>query len=215
MNRLRGAGMLTAVAVAVGYALAAHYSNSHLQAGTLGAVLVLLPLLAMAWLWRHSWRPLWWLAAVAVVLIVVGWPVLEHNFSLLLLLQQCAVYAALAASFGMTLRAGQTPLCTRIAAQVHQPLPAMVARYTRRVTLVWTVLFAALTLALVVGYLMLPLQVWSLCANFGAPLSMALMFLVEALVRRRALPPQMRAGLLATLRAFLDGQARGPRDARS
>lgn len=208
MNLRRGAGLALAVLASVGYALAVHYSNSHREYGALGAVLALLPLLLVAWIGRRSWRPLWWVAVAAgVALVVAGWPLLTRNYPLLYLLQQLAVYVALAAGFGMTLREGQVPLCTRIAAQVQQPLPAAVADYTRGVTLAWTLLFAALAPLLVMGYLLLPLPLWSLCANFIAPLLMGAMFGGEALVRRWVLPPQQRAGMLATLRVYLKGGA--------
>lgn len=212
MNRWRGAGLALAVIASVGYALAVHYSNSHREYGALGAVLALLPLLLVAWLGRRSWRLLWWLAVAAgAALIVVGWPLLERNYPLLYLLQQLAVYTALAVSFGMTLRDGQVPLCTRIAAQLHSPLPAAVAEYTRGVTLAWTLLFAVLALLLVLTYLLLPLPFWSVCANFIAPLLMGAMFGIEALARRWALPRQQRAGMLAAIRAYLKDGAHSAR----
>ena len=209
MSWWRGAGMLAAAVVTAGYALAVHYSNSHPGSGAAGATLSLLPLLLPGWLLRRSWRPVWWVAAAlgAALVIVAAWPLLTRNYPGLYLLQQLGAYLALGIGFGMTLRRGQIPLCTRIAAQVQRPLPEAVARYTRAVTLVWTMLFLMLALTLMATFLLLPLRLWSLYANFVAPLIIGMMFAAEALARRRALPPPQRTGLLAWLRLYLQGSA--------
>ena len=52
-------------------------------------------------------------------------------------------YAVLLWAFARTLSGGQEALITRIARRVHGSLPPLLERYTRRLTAVWCVFFAA------------------------------------------------------------------------
>jgi SAM-dependent methyltransferase len=88
-----------------------------------------------------------------------------------------------------------------MALRVHGTLKPDALRYTRRVTLAWTVLFALIAAALVILFFAAPLTVWSAFSNFGAPLAIIAMFAAEHLVRYRALPDMPHSGLIKTLRA--------------
>ena len=93
-------------------------------------------------------------------------------------------------------------LCTRFADRLHGPLTPAERRYTRQVTLAWTLLFVALMLTTLGLYLAAPLATWSLFVNFVTfPVIMA-MFVVEFAVRRRVLPPADRGGILAAVRVY-------------
>lgn len=111
--------------------------------------------------------------------------------------------------FGHTLAAGQVPLIERLARLLHEPdgISDEIARYARKVTIAWTVFLstlAALNLALamlaepdgvllVMGVqppLTVPVETWSLFANFlNYPIAGAF-FLAEYLYRRRKFPEQ-------------------------
>jgi uncharacterized membrane protein len=209
--RLRGwARGLGVAAVALGYAILAHISNSNPQAHVLGVVLALTPLLfaLLVFLWRSGHR------AVAVVVAVLAglaiarwWPVLAAHFPWLYLVQQAGVYAFLGLMFGRSLIGGREALCTHWATQVHGALSPAMTRYTRQVTMAWTVFFAAMTSALVVVFLLAPLHIWSAFANFcGLPLVVA-MFIGEYLVRGQVLPGIDHASILDGVRAFLGSSA--------
>jgi uncharacterized membrane protein len=200
-RRLQLAAVLALILV---YASLSHYC---LTGGRreLGAALAVTPLLALgASLLRRSKGPL--VAATvgvaAAVLLYDCRPLLEKNFSLVYLLQECGMNGLLAAVFGRSLRAGETPLCTRLADQLHGPLTAAEMRYTRRVTLAWTLLFVAITLTTLGLYVAAPLAVWSSFVNFVVVPLIGAMFLAELAVRRRVLPPADRGGILASLRLF-------------
>ena len=197
---LRGA--LVAV-LALAYAVLAHVSTAQGGHGTLGALLAIGPigLIALVFSWRthRLLGPAVWLLAAA--LIATHWPELKAHFVWLYLIQQVGLYALLGVYFGRTLGSGRVPLCTQMARHVHGPLSAAALRYTRQVTVAWTLFFAMITLALVILFYAAPLRAWSVFANFGAPLLIVLMFVLENRVRRLALPDMEHAGIVATLRA--------------
>src|SRR5690606_9778916 len=115
--------------------------------------------------------------------------------------------------FGRSLRRGRTPLVERIARLLHgAPLAPDLVRYTRRVTLGWTVLLlalallnAALALLATPGGLLetagisppvtVPRTLWSLFANLLNYVVLALAFCGEFLWRRLRFPGHAEGGL--------------------
>ena len=200
----RGAWIAVLIA---GYAIVAHYTNSNPQAKNLGAVMALAPPLALAlgFAWRSSYRVLALaVATLAAVLLATYWRVVEANFALLYLFEDCVVYALLSFTFARTLFRGRTPLCTVWADLVHGPLPPAVAGYTRNTTAAWALFFALITCVSLALYQFAPLRVWSVFSNFLTLPLVVLMFIAEYAVRRKRLPPEHRTGLLQSVRVYLD-----------
>lgn len=188
------------------YALLQHYANTTPAAAPFGAVLAMAPLL-VTWLLlarRTPWPRISVLLAslIAGVLLVESWPHIKHNFPLMFMLQEAGVYLILALGFGRSLTAGQTPLCTHWATMIHGPLPEPVTRYTRSVTLAWTVFFISIGLCSALLFAFAPLRVWSIFSNFMTLPLAALMFAIEYEVRRHRLPFMRRASLADTARAY-------------
>jgi uncharacterized membrane protein len=201
----------------MGYALLAHYSNSNPSAKPLGAVLAIAPPLALGFglAWRSAFRPVALaLAALAAALIYTHWQILESNYALVYLLEDVGFYALLSLSFAHSLARGRVPLCTYWADRVQGPLPAIVAHYTRKTTVAWSIFFALIAAASLALYLWSPLRVWSAFSKFLTLPLVALMFIGEYAVRRRVLPAPHRTGLLASVRVFLDSSSRDTRIAR-
>lgn len=123
------------------------------------------------------------------------------------------VYAAgqlvLAFAFGRTLLAGREPLCTRFARAVHGTLRPDVERYTRAITLAWTVFFATLFSFSMVLYLAGALEAWSILANILTWILVAAMFIVEYVVRLRVLKDWEHVSFGTAVRAFAHHAARG------
>ena len=111
--------------------------------------------------------------------------------------------------FGHTLASGQVPLIERLARLLHEGdgISEDIARYARKVTIVWTVFLSGLavlntTLALLAspnGVLMImgvhpvvtvPVEVWSLFANFIDYVMAGVLFAGEYAYRRRKFPDQ-------------------------
>lgn len=113
------------------------------------------------------------------------------------------MYGLLAAGFGRSLRAGEVALCTRLADKLHGPLTVAEIRYTRRVTLAWTVFLALMGMIIAVLYATAPRAVWSAFVNFAAPALILAMFAAEYAVRGRVLPHTERGGIWASVRVYL------------
>jgi uncharacterized membrane protein len=141
-------------------------------------------------------------AALGGLLLYDNWHILEKNFSVVYLLQECGMYGLLAVGFGRTLRAGEVALCTRLADKLHGPLNATEILYTRRVTLAWTLFFALMGVTVAILYVTAPRSVWSAFVNFLATPLILAMFAAEYAVRGRVLPHTERRGIWATMRVF-------------
>jgi uncharacterized membrane protein len=200
--------IISVVLAVVAYAILAHYSNAVPGHEDLGAVLALAPVwiaaLVLAWRSRHPALGLL-ACALAAALALVEWQDLRGHFSWLYLIQQAGTYGLLGISFGRSLGQGHVPLCTRFATLAHGSLSADAMRYTRSVTLAWTIFFFVMCGALLIVYFAAPLRVWSVFANFCTAPLVGLMFIGEYLVRLRVLPDMQHSSILGTVRATLRG----------
>jgi len=191
-------------ALLVAYTSLSHYCNTHGVRG-LGAVLALAPAVAfLLTVLRHT-VPTYIVvlaAALGALLLYDNWPILEKNFSVVYLLQECGMYGLLAAGFGRSLRAGEVALCTRLADKLHGPLNAAEILYTRRVTLAWTLFFALMGLTVALLYVTAPRPIWSAFVNFLATPLILAMFAAEYVVRGHVLPHTVRRGMWASVRVF-------------
>ena len=190
----------------VAFAILAHFAITQAVPASLGAVLSLVPLaLLVTWAARRSRHPLaaGMLFAAAALLLWLNWGHLQRHFPSVFYLEHSGMNLALALIFGRTLRAGHEPLVTSFARLFEgTALPPEVERYTRRVTVAWTVFFLALftlSTALYVGGLR---DAWSFLVNIASPFLLCAMFAAEYAVRVRALPHWHRSGLLSGIRAF-------------
>lgn len=193
------------VVLSICCAIAAHFAIVDRFSPALGAVLSLVPIaLLLAWALRRSGRRAWTIAALVLgaAALWVGWGPLERNFAGLFFVEHAGGNLALAFVFGRTLTEGREPLCTRFARLLHASLPPEVEAYTRRITLAWTVFFAALAGVSAALYLGGYLAAWSLLATVLSPILLALMFVAEYAVRLRALPHWERIGIFGAIRAF-------------
>lgn len=87
--------------------------------------------------------------------------------------------------FARTLRAGETPLITRMArATRDDELPAELVGYTRGVTWLWTLILCSMALLSLALALFAPAEIWSLFTNFLNYIILAAVFPLEYLWRR-------------------------------
>jgi uncharacterized membrane protein len=157
-------------------------------------------------LWRAAAR---WLALLAtlvaaLVCIGLGWATPPAwSPKLLYLGQHAGVHLVLGSWFGASLRRGQVPLVTRFAGSMHHLTPAM-QRYTRSVTVAWTVYFGVIVLLSLALFAWARFEIWTIFANLVTPLSLVSMFAIEYLVRYHLHPDFERVGPVAAWRAFRD-----------
>ena len=129
--------------------------------------------------------------------------------------------------FGHTLAAGQMPLIERLVRVMHEPdgISDEIARYARRVTVAWAVFLVCLallnlTLALLAApngvlllmgvepFLTVPVEVWSLFANFLNYVVAGAFFLAEYAYRQHKFPQQPYRNLFDFLKR---ARSAGPR----
>lgn len=116
--------------------------------------------------------------------------------------QDSALNIGLALLFGVSLRRGAVPLCTRIALSLQQRISARALRYTHAVTWAWTLFFSAMVAVSALLFFGGARATWSLFANvLYWPLLVA-MFVLEYALRIAVLPRADRAGFFATINAF-------------
>jgi len=195
----------------IGYPLLAHYTNEGAHSAKLGALVAIAPvlLIALVLAWRSAQRFIMLAAlALACVALWLGWPALERHFGLVYWLQNMALYVILFITFARTLIAGRQPLCTRLAEAMQAPLTPQYERYTRQVTLAWSLFFAAMALVSSLLFFLTPLATWSVFANFLTLPLVALMFIAEYGVRRVVLRGTAPMHILDAVRAYRNSPAR-------
>lgn len=191
------------VAVA-GYALVSHWLMVRLapQAWTVAVLFgpLLLAVGSLAWHQRHVLG----LLAVAAGVAGVSWVVSRggvDDVNKLYVLQHAGIHAALALGFATTLGPRSVPLITGLAARLQTMTPGLEA-YTRRLTQGWVVYFTVMAGASVVIYGVAPWPWWSFFGNLLTPVSAALFFVGEHLLRYRLHPEFERVSLSDAVRAY-------------
>ena len=195
------------IGLAIAYPVLAHMAVVSRSVAVTVASLAVLASLAL--LPRLVARSLigWCLAPV----VTAGLLLLAHSNAAWLPLYATPVFVNLFGAwiFGHTLAPGQMPLIERLARLLHEPdgISDEIARYARKVTLMWALFLSSLavlnlTLALLAtpdGVLLMmgwhplitvPVEVWSLFANFIDYILAGALFLAEYAYRQRKFPEQ-------------------------
>jgi uncharacterized membrane protein len=140
--------------------------------------------------WGLLWDPLSPARAAvvsAVGVAVVAWLVPQLP-DLVIHASPVVINVFLCALFGLTLRPGGEPLITRFARLEHDVLPPDVARYTRRLTVLWTLFFAAVAAITVALWLDASRTAFSLFVNVIDWVLLAVFLVGEYLYRRVRFP---------------------------
>lgn len=190
----------------LGWVVASHFGSTgrgpvdlHLAVAVVPFVVALA--VAFTRLARPALKLIAWLAVAALLWGL--WPWLRAEVALLYYLQHLGFHLALAALFGASLLGPGDALVTRLARLVHgADLSPGHVRYTRQVTAAWAAFFVLNALVSTTLFLFAPRELWSLHANVLTGPLVGLMFLLETLWRRLALPPHERPSLAAVVRAW-------------
>ncbi|BAL24096.1 hypothetical protein [Azoarcus sp. KH32C] len=200
----RAARVLAIGLIVAASAVAAHYASALVESSDWGAMLAIGPFAAgaAAFAWHSPQRPvLLALLAAATAALAALWPTLAHNVDWLFFVQHFGLNLLLAIGFGRTLAAGRKPLCTGIAEMIHGEISPASTRYTRQVTLAWTVFFGMMTGTSAILFVCAPATVWSTFANLLNWPLVGVMFVAEYLVRQRLLPED-RSNIIDAIRAY-------------
>ena len=200
---LRNLGVLLLMAA---WVVAAHVGSAGWGNADFNAVVAVLPMAVAAlmalWRWPH------WAVRVAgtlglVALVAWFWPQLRHNVPLLYYLQHLGIHVALGVLFGKSLLGSGDALITRMARRIFaRELSERKVRYTRNVTLAWTLFFFVNALVSTGLFIWAPAAVWSVHANVLTGPLIGVMFLVEHTLRLCLLPPHERPGIADIVRAY-------------
>ena len=173
-----------------------HYGHAEIGVYYL-AMLLMLPLLFTLLQGR---RPAGWMLGVALLaLLITGLGVIEAG--VMIIIPPAIMFAALFVFFASSLRAEGTPVVTRLAAVIRaEQLSPEIRSYTRKATIAWSVFFLAMLMASLMLGLWAPLEIWSWFSNFLAYVLIAVMFIVEYLVRRHSLQDHVDYSFLQFLR---------------
>lgn len=130
------------------------------------------------------------------------WPRLLERIDWLYLAQHSASNLLLCYFFARTLFGARVPVVTTLAQTIHGNLPVEIQRYTRKVTIAWSVFFAAQVAVSLLIYVFLPIEAWSWFANvLNWPL-VGLMFVTEYLCRKVFNPHFEHASLRQSIAAY-------------
>ncbi|MBK8524000.1 MAG: hypothetical protein IPL58_07655 [Betaproteobacteria bacterium] len=201
--KLRG---LVVVVIVGAWALIAHHGSAGGGNADLNAAVGVTPVVVffLVLLSRTPSLPLRIAGALAGLALLVGlWPHARQNVPLLYYLQHLGAHLALGTFFGRSLIGPGEALITRIARSIYNgTISARKVRYTRQVTLVWTVFFFGNALLSTGLFLFAPPEIWSMHANLLTWPLVGLLFAAEHLWRMHALPPEERPGLVDIIRSF-------------
>ena len=201
-------GWLWKLLLAVGcvaYQYLVHRVTSGDSGGAIRIALLLVPLLALGW-WvatRPGKKWLWWsvLAAACGAIFL-----LEREAHLGLAasygIPHAVTYLLLLWAFARTLFPGRVPLVTKLARVVHGTLAPEIEGYTRRVTVAWSVFFAAQVICSGLLFEFASLEAFSLFVNMLSLPLVVLMFAGEYAYRVTRFPGIPRASVAQTIRAL-------------
>ncbi|MGM3275316.1 hypothetical protein [Ralstonia sp. 24A2] len=199
---LRGAAGVAAV---VAYQVGAHYAVATPGMHAFGLAMALVPPLAVALVAAaRSAQRVWWLPPWLLICAAL-WSLREplaRHFEWGLYLEHASFNLMMAYLFGRTLAAGREPLCTRFAAIVHGTLTPRITRYSRQVTVAWTLFFLATAAVSTVLFAMASIVTWSTFANYVSLPLVGVMFAAEYLCRRIVLRGEPRSSLFDAMRAY-------------
>jgi uncharacterized membrane protein len=125
-----------------------------------------------------------------------------RQMNLLYVLQHAGIHLALALTFGVTLRAGATPLISGLAATVHQQFTPAMQAYTRWLTGLWCAYFVGMVVLSVAIYWLAPWSWWSFFCNLLTPVFAVLLFVVEHLLRYWRHPEFERVSMRSAWQAY-------------
>ena len=203
---------LSIMVMIVTYAVLVHHVNASGQASTLGAILALTPifLLIITAAVKATSR----VAGIGLLLISgivswLAWPFIKQHTGFVFWMQDIGLLLVLLITFGWTLQKGRKPLCVHFAEMINNgALPAEHERYAHKVTVAWVAFFAIMMITSTLLFFMAPLATWSIFVNFLTLPLVALMFMVEFMVRRRVLSDLPTGHILDAVRAYLNKSAR-------
>jgi uncharacterized membrane protein len=198
------------VLACVAYQVLVHASVIGAQGDAVRVVLLWLPLVLLAgWVLARARNKAMWLAGIfaAGVLVYIAENQERLGLAAVSGIPHAMAYAFLLWWFGRTLAGGREPMVTRFARRVHGALPPEMERFTRNLTILWCVFFAAQLAVSALLFAFAPLEAWSAFVNLlNLPL-LGLMFAGQWIYRNVRHPEFPRATMWQAIEAFTQDAA--------
>lgn len=205
-------GAIGALCAVLGYLVFTHFALAHQHPRLALAALVCVCGISLS-LRAHT-RAGRWGAALASVAILVALSAVPQSERLewIIFVPPVLVNAVLCWAFWRTLLRGKVPMVSVFARHAHGgELADDLVVYTRRLTWVWSVFFAAMAAIAAALAVFGPLRAWSLFVNFGNPVLVAVLFLGEYAWRRVRYRHHRHTTLLDMTQYLRLPQAENPR----
>lgn len=197
--------------IIVAYALLVHHVNTSGQSNMLGALLALAPLLLITLTFALKVTSKLLGLGLVIIFFIISWlalPMIKQHAASIFWLQDIGLMLTLLVTFARTLFSGRKALCVHFAELINGgTLPVAHERYAYKVTVLWVLFFAAMMLTSSLLFFLAPLANWSFFVNFLTLPLVALMFIVEFLVRRKVLSDLPEGNVLDAVRAYLNSKS--------
>ncbi len=202
---MAGWGFAAAAAALTGYALLSNWLMLHAAQAPWAVAVLFGPLLVAvagtAWQ-RRQMLTLAACAALVALLVVIVARGGVGDINRLYVLQHAGIHLVLAWGFGITLRAGSTPLITAMAQRLHRQFTPEMRAYTGWLTGLWVRYFLAMVAVSAAIYAFAPWAWWSVYCNLLTPLAAVALFVGEHVMRYRRHPDFERVSLRAAFDAY-------------
>jgi len=208
LKAMRG---ISVVLIIVAYAMLVHHVNTSGQSSMLGALLALAPLLliTLTFALRVTSKALGaGLILLFLIASLLALPLIKQHTASIFWLQDIGLMLILLVTFARTLSSGRKALCVHFAELINGgALSIAHERYAYNVTIAWVIFFAVMMLFSSLLFFFAPLANWSFFVNFLTLPLVALMFIVEFLVRRQVLSDLPEGNVLDAVRAYLNSKS--------
>lgn len=159
-------------------------------------------LMLMWWLRLKSLGGRFVLASMILIISVLLWRDPSSIMINAVYLPPVLIPAGLAVIFIGSLGSSQGAMITRVAVVMeNKPLDDRRVRYTRRLTLLWGIMFCAMVLEAILLAFFAPFEIWSWWVHIGNYVIIVSAFAIELTVRQRLFGGQLRVG--SQIRALL------------
>lgn len=135
-------------------------------------------------------------------LLVTSWAVLQQHIIWIYFVQHVVMFSGMGIWFALSLAKRKEALCTYFAGFAHDYLSPQMVRYTRQITVMWSLFFFTMSLVSLFLFSFSTPNVWSIFANVLSLPLVGLMFLGEYMFRKHYLPMEYALGVSGAFRAY-------------
>lgn len=202
-HNLRLVGFL---AVVLCYSLLANYTLQTKAYASIGAFVAIIPIMLTLIVLASKFEKRFFMLGLLFIcpLLWLTWTFLKQHYDWIYWLVHESLQFVLFFTFARTLRKNRQPLCSQFAQVVHGHLSPALISYTRKVTIAWALFFVTVSVISSWLFFFYPISVWSIFSNFVYLPLVAMMFIVEYLVRLWVLPKNDRASIMDAIHAYMD-----------